>query len=89
MTFTMNIPELLHTFHLPRNATPLAARVRVNRGDTYRILGRYDQARADFDRALRINPASARAYHGRARLLFETRDYARAIDDMRRALDLA
>src|SRR5256885_4009993 len=52
-----------------------------NRGIARGKAGDYDQAIADFDAALRINPNHVRAYVNRGNASFAKRDYDRAIAD--------
>jgi tetratricopeptide (TPR) repeat protein len=48
----------------------------------------YDQAIADFDQAIRLNPAFAEAYLSRANARRDTGDYDRAITDYTEAIRL-
>lgn len=64
------------------------ARIYFNRGITHGRLGSYDKARADFDRALDLDPDYALAYRERAVAYVALRRYELALRDADRALDL-
>ncbi len=71
-------------------ADPDFADAYAYRGALYRALGRYAEARADFDQALALMPDSALAYALRSRLWLNiSDDYARAFADANRARQLA
>src|SRR5437773_6437163 len=59
-----------------------------NRGIARGKAGDYEQAIADFDAALRINPNHVRAYVNRGNANFARRDYDRAIADFGQAIRL-
>src|SRR5882757_11243247 len=59
-----------------------------NRGIAHGKAGDYDQAIADFDAALRINPNHLRAYVNRGNANFTRRDYDRAVADFGQAIRL-
>src|SRR3954471_6240536 len=59
-----------------------------NRGIAHGKAGDYDQAIADFDAALRINPNHLRAYVNRGNASYARRDYDRAIADFGKAIRL-
>jgi lipoprotein NlpI len=57
------------------------------RGFAFKMLKRYDNALADYDEALRIDPAFLPAVSARADLFAARRDYADAIKEMDRVVD--
>src|SRR3954462_5417918 len=59
-----------------------------NRGIAHGKAGDYDQAIADFDTALRINPNHVRAYVNRGNASFARGDYDRAVTDFGHAIRL-
>ena len=60
------------------------------RGDAYlEKKGDYDQAIADFSRAIALNPDNAEYWHDRGAAHFRKGDYDRAIADYARACQLA
>src|SRR3954470_12337956 len=59
-----------------------------NRGIARGKAGDYDQAIADFDTALRINPNHVRAYATRGNASYARRDYDRAMADFGQAIRL-
>src|SRR5262245_50640377 len=60
----------------------------LNRGWAYYKLRRYDEAIADFTRALDITQMLSKSYYTRARSFVETRDNLRAVADSTRLLAL-
>jgi len=48
----------------------------------------YDQALADCDQAVRLNPKHSRAYYGRGVTWSKKSDYAKAIADYSKAIEL-
>jgi tetratricopeptide (TPR) repeat protein len=59
-----------------------------NRGVSYAAAGRLDEAMADFDRTIKINPRYAHAYFNRGELRYRQGDYPAAIEDYTLALKL-
>jgi tetratricopeptide (TPR) repeat protein len=59
-----------------------------NRGDALRLKTEYEQAIADFDRALRLNPDFAYAYNNRGLAWSGKREYGKAIADFSQAVRL-
>ncbi|MGA8817470.1 MAG: tetratricopeptide repeat protein, partial [Xanthobacteraceae bacterium] len=57
-----------------------------NRGVAYRLLGRYDEALADLDKALRINPDSAGLYLERGLVRDAAGDHDHAVADFSAAI---
>ena len=56
------------------------------RGSAYGRAGRYDDAMADFDKAIELNPNFARAYFNRALVHRRNSDDKRALDDFNNAI---
>lgn len=67
---------------------PFLAALFFMRGCGYAGKGNYDQAQADFDRALSLNPKFAWAYCVRGRIYREKEDYDRAIVESNKAISL-
>ena len=59
-----------------------------NRGAAYRLQGDVANARADFTRAIAVNPSYVRAYANRASLALAQRDFDGAIADLDAAIKL-
>ena len=60
----------------------------VNRGIVATALGKYQDAFADYHRAMDIMPALAEAYIGRGNLFFLAEKFDRALEDYSKALQL-
>ncbi|MEM8503315.1 MAG: tetratricopeptide repeat protein [Cyanobacteria bacterium P01_D01_bin.1] len=60
----------------------------VNRGLMYSSLRRYDEAMADYNRAIQLNPALDKAYSNRANLYTKRQQWEDAIADYDQAIDL-
>lgn len=67
---------------------PSNARAHNSRGDIFYSSGRYEQAIADYDRAITLKPNDAAAYNNRACAYNSSRHYDEAIADATRALQL-
>ncbi|MEW2164031.1 tetratricopeptide repeat protein [Streptomyces sp. NPDC007084] len=65
------------------------ALARSVRGSVLRHDGAYEEAAAEYDRAIALDPTLARAYRSRAMTRAESGDYAGGIADLDRALALA
>jgi len=65
------------------------ARDCVNRGRSYRAMDRMGEAIADFDAAIRSNPALAAAYYLRGDSHLKLERYREAISDLTQAIELA
>jgi tetratricopeptide (TPR) repeat protein len=57
----------------------------LNRGNAYTGKGQYDQALADYNKAVEINPKFAPSYSNRGRLYFLKKEYDKAWDDVHEA----
>ena len=68
-------------------AAPANVNALGNRGVAYRLLGKFEEAEADFDRALQIAPDSAGLYLERGILRDAADDHARAIADFSAAIE--
>lgn len=64
-------------------------KVYLGRGISYMNLTEYEQAMADFSKSIELNDSVASAYHSRALLNYELKDYQAAIEDFLMALDYA
>lgn len=64
------------------------ARDHQNRGTTYLRLGRRDEALADLNRAVELEPQYPFAYVNRARVYADMKQYDKALADMARALEI-
>ena len=60
----------------------------IGRGDAYTAKGNYDQAIADYNRAIMLDPKHAPAYKSLGYAYYAKRDYDRAIADYNRAIML-
>ena len=60
----------------------------VNRGHKYRELKQYDQALADYTKAIQLDPGNAEAYHHRGTTYHELKQYDRALPDLTKAIQL-
>jgi tetratricopeptide (TPR) repeat protein len=60
----------------------------VIRGETYRRMERYDEALADFDRAIELDPGNAEAFGDRAVIYLMMERYDEALADFDRAIEL-
>ena len=54
----------------------------------YCLQGKYDQAIADFDKAIELNPQYAQAYSGRAKANYNKQEYVKAWEDVHKAEEL-
>ena len=100
VAFTVAALERLDTFSTPlklwndvvsKNAgsqAPLVERGHIARGYVHFDSGRLDEAGADFERALEINPHSPDALVARASLKLQRERYSEAITDTSRAIDI-
>jgi len=59
-----------------------------NRGLAYLLMGRYDRALQDFNRAILLNENNAAIYVNRGKLHLRTGDQVRAAADFRKACEL-
>jgi tetratricopeptide (TPR) repeat protein len=66
---------------------PSSADAFNNRGLTYSRLQQYEQAIADFTRAIELSPRP-RTYDSRGRAYFKARDYASALVDFSRSIEI-
>jgi tetratricopeptide (TPR) repeat protein len=98
-TYEAAFQELLHALGLATSKSSTATqKVSVtphktkeqwlNEGDSHFASMQYEQAIADYDRALQLDPQYAEAYHKRALAYFALNKYEQAIVDYDRALQL-
>jgi tetratricopeptide (TPR) repeat protein len=66
----------------------LRDRIRAVRGQTYLVMGRYDQALADFNRAIEVDPEDAWAIGSRGQTYRLMGRYDEALADLNRAIEL-
>ncbi len=59
-----------------------------NRGVSYALIGKYEQALKDFDRVTKLKPDYANAWFNRAEIRFELREFAVALQDYEETLRL-
>jgi tetratricopeptide (TPR) repeat protein len=64
------------------------AKAHYKRGVGWYLKGDTDRAVVDFSEAIRLDPSLTAAYNDRSLVFQEKRDYARAISDMTRAMEL-
>jgi tetratricopeptide (TPR) repeat protein len=67
---------------------PKDAKFYIDRGIAYGEKGQYDQAMADFTKALEIDPKSAGAYYNRAIAYYFKKEYEKSWKDIFKAQDL-
>ena len=68
---------------------PAEAEAYFNRGNTYLATGQYDQAIADYTKALELNPQDALAYNNRGLAYFYLKgEYDKAWEDVSKAQEL-
>jgi tetratricopeptide (TPR) repeat protein len=60
----------------------------VSRGEAYKLMRRYEEALADFNRAIELNPGYARAIADRGDTYQRVRRYGEALADLDRAIGL-
>src|SRR5438552_2753233 len=63
-------------------------RAYIDRGDVYSAKGQYDQAIADYNEALKINPRSSLAYENRGNVYTVKGQYDQAISDYDKAMEI-
>ena len=59
-----------------------------NRGNVYRNLGQYQQAIADYDKAIELNPNDAVAHNNRGHAYADQGQYQQTIADFDKAIEL-
>jgi tetratricopeptide (TPR) repeat protein len=67
---------------------PKDAKFYIDRGIAYGEKGQYDQAIADFNKALEIDPKSAGAYYNRGIAYYFKKEYDKSWKDINKAQDL-
>src|SRR5689334_6071962 len=72
-----------------REVAPNLAAAYRNRGVAHAARGDYDQAIADFSKAIELNPNYATAYNDRAVAYTSKGDFQRAVADVTKAVELA
>ena len=75
---------------LASNALPIGDRAGIisNRGSARKALGKTDLALADFDRAIKMNPALFIAYNNRGQIYFDRGQMEKALSDYGKAIQL-
>ena len=56
-----------------------------SRGLSYRFLGEYNKAIADFNKSIKINPKNADVYFNRSRVLEKMGEYSKSKKDLRKS----
>jgi tetratricopeptide (TPR) repeat protein len=67
---------------------PNSARAASSRGDVYSERGQYDNAIADYSRAIEVNPYYAEAYSNRGAAYLITQQWGKAIADLSKAISI-
>ena len=67
---------------------PKYGRVYISRGVTYLQKGEPDQAIADFNKAIEINPSDGLAYFFPALAHYSEKEYSKSFDDVTKAQEL-
>ncbi|MBI1923677.1 tetratricopeptide repeat protein [Candidatus Poribacteria bacterium] len=80
--------ETLATLNRAIERNPDDTRGLAHRGETYRLMGRYQEALADFNRAIELNPNYAWAIAHRGDLYRQTKRAEAALADFNRAIEL-
>lgn len=65
-----------------------AAKEPFDKGIEYRMQGKFDEAIAEFNKAIEINPNDAQAYNNRGEAYFHKGNYDQAISDSNKAIEL-
>lgn len=79
------LPEANEALKLEPTSTPMLKL----RGDIHYDLGNYDQAKADYNKLLRMQPRSIEAYFGLALIAAKENNHGLAADYMQKAIDLS
>ena len=86
----MELDELaLNDFEAAVGNDPARWRALHNRGVSYALLGRAEDAEKDFGEALKLNPKYANSWFNRAELRREAGRYSEAVQDYSRSLTLS
>lgn len=71
-----------------KSVAEMEVEISLQRGGFLLMLGHYDAAAKEFDRAIQINPENFIAYINHGVAVSESGDYERAIEDFNRAIEL-
>jgi len=82
------IPNCCFTYHQRPDVSSKSAIDYINQGIDFGSKGQFDQAIADYNKAIEINPKDVTAYHNRAVSYFYKKEYAKAWDDVNKAQNL-
>ncbi|ACL05116.1 Tetratricopeptide TPR_2 repeat protein [Desulfatibacillum aliphaticivorans] len=82
------IEQYTRYLEMNQNSPEYAAPALNNRGTLYWVLGRYDEALQDFDKAVDMQPDSALNYINRGNVYADMGDVERAIEDYNQAITL-
>lgn len=84
--FSKAIEDFDMALELGLNADPYG--IFVNRGFAFMGLGEFDNAIADFSKAVDLNPENGSGYHSRARAYYHIDNYEEAINDLKKSVEL-
>ncbi|WP_035218429.1 tetratricopeptide repeat protein [Desulfatibacillum aliphaticivorans] len=82
------IEQYTRYLELNQNSPEYAAPALNNRGTLYWVIGRYDEALQDFDKAVDMQPDAALNYINRGNVYADMGDVERAIEDYNQAITL-
>ena len=83
------IPEALSEYSKAIELVPQEADYFRNRGDTYRLMGKYEEALQDLNRAVELDPGSPYAYNARGHYYgYAKKQYTEAISEYSKAIEL-
>jgi tetratricopeptide (TPR) repeat protein len=80
------IPACTRVTDSPRNSATVRGTAFFNRAVSYADRGDYNQAIADYNKALELQPDNALAFSNRGDAYYQKQDYALAINDYNKAL---
>jgi tetratricopeptide (TPR) repeat protein len=84
-----NTAKAAQNYRNAYSASPNDFLSRINLGNAYIALEKYDEAEKAFDRAFAINPENVEALHNKAILLAMKKQYREALEVNERVLQLA
>jgi tetratricopeptide (TPR) repeat protein len=84
-----DVDQAIRGFKMVSSLRPELVAAPVNLGNVYLELNRLDDAQSSFINALEIDKRSAAAYYGLGQVALSKRNYAEAVNNFQKALDLA